>query len=44
MGISNNHGDMRAHMETYSGVMGLLKWGTVASALVAALVIFLIAG
>jgi hypothetical protein len=44
MGSSNNHGDMRAHQETYSGVMGMLKWGTVACALVAALVIFLIAG
>jgi hypothetical protein len=44
METSNNHGDMRAHQETYSGVMGLLKWGTVASAIVAALVIFLIAG
>jgi hypothetical protein len=44
MGTSNNHGDMRAHQETYSGVMGLLKWGTVASAIVAAIVIFLIAG
>jgi hypothetical protein len=44
MGTSNNHGDMRAHQETYSGVMSLLKWGTVASAIVAAIVIFLIAG
>ena len=44
MGTSNNHGDMRAHQDTYSGVIGLLKWGTVASAIVAAIVIFLIAG
>ncbi len=44
MGSGNNHGDMRAHQETYSGVMGMLKWGTVASAIVAALVILLIAG
>ena len=44
MGTNNNHGDMRAHQETYSGVMGMLKWGTVASAIVAAIVIFLIAG
>jgi hypothetical protein len=35
---------MRAHQETYLGVMGLLKWGTVASAIVTAIVIFLIAG
>jgi hypothetical protein len=44
MGNTNNHGDMRAHQETYSGVMGLLKWGTVAAAIVAAIVVFLIAG
>ncbi len=44
MGTSNNHSDMRAHAETYSSVMSLLKWGTAASAFVAALVIFLIAG
>ena len=44
MGTSNNHRDMHAHQETYSGVMGLLKWGTVVSAIVAAIVIFLIAG
>ncbi len=44
MGTSNNHGDMRAHQDTYSGVMGLLKRGTVASAIVPAIVIFLIAG
>ncbi|MEK6636469.1 MAG: aa3-type cytochrome c oxidase subunit IV [Pseudomonadota bacterium] len=44
MGTSDNHGDMRAHQETYAHVMGLLKWGTVASAIVAAIIIFLIAG
>jgi len=44
MGTSENRGDLRAHQETYSGVMSLLKWGTVASAIVAAIVILLIAG
>jgi hypothetical protein len=44
MGISNNHGDMRAHSETYSGVMAMLKWGTVAAAIVTAIVVLLIAG
>lgn len=34
--------DMKAHAETYELVMGLLKWGTVASALVGLLVIVLI--
>ncbi len=43
MGTSNNQGDMRAHEQTYAGVMGMLKWGTVASAIVAAIVILLIA-
>lgn len=34
--------DMKAHRETYDGVMVLLKWGTVASFLVGALVVVLI--
>lgn len=38
---SNN--DMKAHNETFSGVMSLLKWGTIASALLAAVVVILIA-
>jgi hypothetical protein len=37
---SNN--DMKAHETTFAGVMNMLKWGTIASALLAALVIFLI--
>jgi hypothetical protein len=44
MGTSNNHGDMRAHSETYSSVMTMLKWGTVAVAIISAFVILLIAG
>ncbi len=35
--------DMKAHTETYVGVMGLLKWGTAASLLVGALVVLIIA-
>lgn len=38
------HGDMKAHLKTYSGVMSLLKWGTVLAAIVTALVVLLIAG
>lgn len=34
--------DMKAHLGTYEGVMGLLKWGTIASAAIAALVVILI--
>jgi Bacterial aa3 type cytochrome c oxidase subunit IV len=34
--------DLKAHEETYASVMAMLKWGTVACALVGALVIVLI--
>ncbi|MBV8237892.1 MAG: aa3-type cytochrome c oxidase subunit IV [Sphingomonas sp.] len=34
--------DMKAHVTTYTGVMSLLKWGTLGVALIAALVIWLI--
>jgi hypothetical protein len=34
---------LKAHEDTYSGVISLLKWGTAASLIVAALVIWLIA-
>lgn len=37
------NGDMKAHQETYLGVMNLLKWGTAAALLVGAIVILLIA-
>ena len=35
-------GDMKAHRATYEGVMGMLKWGSVATAIVTAIVIALI--
>ncbi len=35
--------DYKAHNSTYSGFTVLLKWGTIASALVGLLVVFLIA-
>jgi Bacterial aa3 type cytochrome c oxidase subunit IV len=35
--------DMKSHSSTYSGFIGLFKWGTIASALVTALVVYLIA-
>ncbi|WEK44730.1 MAG: aa3-type cytochrome c oxidase subunit IV [Candidatus Sphingomonas colombiensis] len=34
--------EMKAHVATYQSVMGLLKWGSVGVALIAALVIWLI--
>ena len=36
--------DMRAHSETYAGVISLFKWGSVAAAIVGIIVILLIAG
>ena len=36
--------DMRAHSETYSGVISLFKWASVAVAIVAIIVIMLISG
>jgi hypothetical protein len=38
-----NGTELQAHAETWQGFTALMKWGTVASALVAALVVFLIA-
>ena len=36
------NGDMKAHNETYSSVMNLLKWGAVATFIVGAIVVVLI--
>lgn len=36
-------GNMNAHVATYEKVIGMMKWGTLGCALVAALVIWLIA-
>ncbi len=35
--------DIRQHSQTYGKVIGLLKWGTLACALIAAFVVWLIA-
>ena len=37
-----DRGSLQAHVKTYDGVIAMLKWGTVASVLIAALVIWLI--
>ncbi|WP_419807761.1 aa3-type cytochrome c oxidase subunit IV [Sphingomonas sp.] len=34
---------LKAHVQTYDGVIALFKWGTMAAVIVAALVIWLIA-
>ena len=38
------NGDMQFHESTYSGFMRLLKWGTILSVAIAAIVVLLIAG
>ena len=43
MGTSDSQNDMAAHSDTYLSVMSMLKWGTVASAIVAIVVVLLIA-
>jgi hypothetical protein len=35
--------DMKAHASTYTGFIGLVKWGTILTALVTVLVVALIA-
>lgn len=37
------HTDMKAHVASYDRMIGMLKWGSVAVAIVAVLVIWLIA-
>lgn len=37
-----SNGDMKAHSETYSGFTAMMKWGTIASFLVGAIVVLLI--
>ncbi|WP_260596685.1 aa3-type cytochrome c oxidase subunit IV [Sphingomonas endolithica] len=37
------NGDLNAHEQTYGKVIGMLKWGSVATAIIVALVIWLIA-
>lgn len=36
------NGDMKAHRETYEIVMSLLKWGTVGTSIIGAIIIVLI--
>ena len=38
------NGDLKTHEQTYSGFTVMLKWGTIFSAVIAAIVIYLIAG
>lgn len=38
-----SNGNIESAAQTYEGFLGLMKWGTVASVIVAALVVLLIA-
>ena len=42
-GQDESNTDLSAHVETYGGVISLLKWGALASIVIAGLVIWLIA-
>ena len=39
----NNSGDIQAHEQTWHGFTAMMKWGTLAVALIGAFVVFLIA-
>ncbi|MHA6718765.1 aa3-type cytochrome c oxidase subunit IV [Sphingomonas sp. RS6] len=40
----DNAADMKAHLQTWHGFTGLMKWGSVAVFLIVGFVVFLIAG
>ena len=44
MAASTDSGkEIRAHLNSYNAFIGMMKWGTIASSIVAMLVIFIIA-
>lgn len=42
-GIAGSTGEMKAHIATYDLMIGMLKWGAVAVAILVAIVLWLIA-
>ena len=38
-----DHTDLKPHVQTYSGMIAMLKWGTVAAVILTAIVIWIIA-
>jgi hypothetical protein len=40
---NQDHTDLKPHVDTYAGMIAMLKWGTVAAAIVTAIVIWIIA-
>jgi hypothetical protein len=44
MGAEQGNGmDQKAHVATYTGFLNMAKWGTIATAIVVAVVVFIIA-
>ena len=44
MAVNNDSGmDSQAHVRTYTSFIGMVKWGSIACAIIAAIVVFLIA-
>ena len=43
MAASDKQQDIEAHNQTYGGVMGMLKWGTIGVAIVVIAVVLIIA-
>ena len=41
--MANSAGDMKAHEGTYGGFLGLMKYGAIASFVIAAIVVLIIA-
>ncbi|HMO68820.1 MAG TPA: aa3-type cytochrome c oxidase subunit IV [Novosphingobium sp.] len=41
--MASDNSNMKAHAETYDGFLGMLKWGTIATVIIVAFVIGLIA-
>ena len=39
----SQNGDIKSHQETFDSVMGMMKWGTVATVIVVVVVVMLIA-
>jgi hypothetical protein len=39
----HDHTDLKPHVQTYSGMIAMLKWGTVAAVILTAIVIWIIA-
>jgi hypothetical protein len=39
----SDHGDIKAHQQTFDGVMSMIKWGAIVTVIIVACVVMLIA-